>query len=567
MGHTLVQRLGFGAGIVLAVGSPACAWYAARAVLGMWPAIALATCGALGIVLLLIVPALIARRARIHAEAELAEAGSTIATLEAHCERLAFAKADGDAILDAVSTDLIVIDASFMIASRPASTVGSVFGARDLSGENFLNVLERSLSDRMFATARDYVSLLFDATKKERTLVKVNPLEEVEITVPSEGGATRRYVRFTFHRIATGAAVTRLLVIVEDITERCLRERALRESEQQKVRQFELLLGILYVPPADLDAFSRLVREQLAAMDLALTATDFGSAAVDQTELLRGRLDIVLERLHNIKGNAGLLRLEYFERHAQALEEHFGELRARSSLGGDDFLTAVSGVSAFRVDLDDLAMLRSKLAAIERAARVAGEVGDDLIASVMELAATLAKRAGKSVTIDADGFDSRALAPDRRLAVKDVLVQLTRNAVLHGIETPAERLAAGKSRGGTIEIHPTPGAPADAFSFTFRDDGRGLDAARIRARAYETGLLSETERDALGDSEVARFIFVPGFSTVDGVTPDAGRGMGMNVIKGRIVDDCGGEIAVDSEAGAFCEFSFVLPARVHALAS
>jgi two-component system chemotaxis sensor kinase CheA len=200
-----------------------------------------------------------------------------------------------------------------------------------------------------------------------------------------------------------------------------------------------------------------------------------------------------------------------------------------------------------------------KLAGIQRAVEIREEVGDDLMTDLRALAATIAKKLGKEVRIDSHGFDSRSLPPEQRFIVKDVLIQLTRNSLAHGIETPAERQAAKKPPAASIDIHPAPDSEPGTFAFTFRDDGRGLDAERIKKRALEVGLLAPERANEVEDSEIASFIFAPGFSTADQSSLDAGRGMGMNVIKERIVDQGGGEITVNSEIGSFCEFSFVLP--------
>ncbi len=479
-----------------------------------------------------------------------------------HNRALEASKRESDAVLSAVRAHLMIIDASYLIQSRYSSELEGIFNQRELGHENFLNVLQRILSDRMFKTARDYLALLFDPARKERVVLKVNPLDEVEVASEGTGAAAGlRYLNFDFRRIVEDGVVTRVLVSVEDVSERTLRERHLRESEQRKVKQFELLIGILHVEPTALDNFIALANQQLSTVDDALKASDFASATIGQTALLRQRLDVVLERLHNIKGNASFLRLDHFEKLAQEFEQKVVDLKYRSALGGDDFLTVVIGLAAFRSDLDDLQSLRVKLAGIYRGEQIRAEVGDDLVTSVTRLAHDLASKHGKEVRVDADGFDSRSLAPAHRMVVKDVLIQLVRNSLIHGVETPAERLAAKKTRFATLEIHPMPNAAADTFGFTFRDDGRGLDAAKIRARAIEAGLLDAERAAGIDDSQIAGLIFEPGFSTADETTTAAGRGVGMNVVKGRVVDDCGGEIAVDSEAGAFCEFSFVLPTR------
>jgi chemotaxis protein histidine kinase CheA len=480
---------------------------------------------------------------------------------------LAAAKEEADTILEHVRAHLMLIDSSYLIQSRYSNELETVFRQTELGNENFLNVLQRLLSERMFKTSRDYLALLFDPSKKERTILKINPLDEVEVSVESPTGSTTlRYLSFGFRRIVQNDVITRVLISVEDVTERAVRERQLRDSEQQKVKQFELLIGIIHVDPASLDGFVTSTQDQLAIVDEALKVSDFASATVGQTALLRQRLDLVAQRVHNIKGNATLLGLDHFERKAAEFEQKIFDLKNRPALGGDDFLAVVIGLADFRSDLDDLQTLRGKLAGIQRAARIRKEGGDDLVASVSQLAKQLGHRLGKEVRVDADGFDTRALPPERRLIVKDILIQLTRNSLTHGCEDPATREAAGKPPTCIIDIHPMADAPPETFSFSFRDDGRGLDPYKIRQRAVEQGIFSSERARAVDDSEVAGVIFTPGFSTVDETTNEAGRGMGMNIIKQLVVDECGGEIFVNSEVGQFCEFSFVLPVQAPELA-
>jgi len=534
------------------------------AVLLRWPGVAVGMVGLALAAFALHRTATIERRA---SEAAAAEVERQNRDLWQHARTLEAAKRESDAVLSSVRAHLMLIDGSYRIQSRYSSELEGVFHQRDLGNENFLNVLQRMLSERMFKTARDYLALLFDTGRKERVVLKVNPLDEVEVTTTQPDGTVGvRHLNFDFRRILEGGAVEKVLVSVEDITDRVVRERQLRESEQQKVKQFELLIGILHVDPASLDGFVVMANDQLAIVDQALRAGDFAAASIGQTALLRQRLDIVLQRVHNIKGNASLLRLEHFERLAQEFEQQVIDLKHRTALGGDDFLAVVIGLAAFRADLDDLQSLRVKLAGIQRGAEIHREVGDDLIDNVGKLAADLAAKLGKAVKIDADGFDSRTLPPAQRLVVKDVLIQLTRNSLAHGIETTQEREAAHKSRVATIEIHPLREQQPDSFSFSFRDDGRGLDAEKIRARAVAAGLLPAERATLADDSEIASFIFAPGFSTSDETTLTAGRGVGMNVVKQRVVDDCGGEIGVDSQTGHFCEFTFVLPTEAVAFA-
>jgi signal transduction histidine kinase len=483
------------------------------------------------------------------------------AQLVARTQELQVERRESDVVLNSVRGHLMVIDSSYFIQRRYSNELEEVFHQGEAGNENLINVFQRLLPDRMFKTARDYLSLLFDASKKERTVLKVNPLDEVEVNVQGlDGLPITRFLQFNFRRIIENDVISRVLVTAEDVTENTTLERQLRESENQKVRQFELLIGILHVEPRALDGFVALATEELARVDEALKASDFSSATSGQTALLRQRLDVVLGRVHNIKGNASLLRLEHFEVKAQEFEQKVIDLKYRGSLGGDDFMSLVLALSDFRSDIDNLQSLRVKLAGIQRNVEIREEVGDDLVTDVSALATAIAKKLGKEVRVDADGFDSRALPSAQRLVVKDVLIQLVRNSLAHGVETPDVREAAGKPRVATIDLHPLADAPPHSFAFSFRDDGRGLDAENIRRRALEVGLLAPERAKQVGDSEIASFIFAPGFSTADQTSVDSGRGMGMNIIKQRVVDESGGEIGLNSEVGNFCEFTFVLPA-------
>ncbi len=136
----------------------------------------------------------------------------------------------------------------------------------------------------------------------------------------------------------------------------------------------------------------------------------------------------------------------------------------------------------------------------------------------------------------------------------DPLVHILRNSVDHGLETPEDRRAAGKPETGTIEL----GARYSGAEvlITVRDDGRGLNAEKIREKAISKGLMSE--KDELSNSEIYRMIFKPGFSTVDKVTELSGRGVGMDVVL-RTIASLRGEIDLDSEPGHGTTLTLRLP--------
>jgi two-component system, chemotaxis family, sensor kinase CheA len=170
---------------------------------------------------------------------------------------------------------------------------------------------------------------------------------------------------------------------------------------------------------------------------------------------------------------------------------------------------------------------------------------------VRDLSAELAK----PIELEMHGADTEL---DRQVLdlIKDPLTHMVRNSADHGLEMPPERLAAGKPERGTIRLSAC--HEGGHIMIEIADDGRGLDIARIRAKAVALGLASEDEIDKMTEAQVQRFIFAPGFSTVDKVTSVSGRGIGMDVVRANI-DQIGGTIDVKSVSGRGTTFTIKIP--------
>jgi two-component system chemotaxis sensor kinase CheA len=172
------------------------------------------------------------------------------------------------------------------------------------------------------------------------------------------------------------------------------------------------------------------------------------------------------------------------------------------------------------------------------------------------LVGELARASGKRIEFSLSGEDTEL---DRRIVeeIGDPLVHMLRNACDHGIESPQERIEAGKSPVGRIGIEAS--HQGGAICIAIRDDGRGLDRGRILARARRCGLLgSDRTDDEVSDSEAFALVFRPGFSTAERVTELSGRGVGMDVVK-RDIEALRGSIEIESAAGAGSRFTIRLP--------
>jgi two-component system chemotaxis sensor kinase CheA len=165
----------------------------------------------------------------------------------------------------------------------------------------------------------------------------------------------------------------------------------------------------------------------------------------------------------------------------------------------------------------------------------------------------LSRKLGKKVELKLSG-ESTELDKTVLEKIGDPLVHLVRNALDHGLESPAQRLAAGKSETGTLELNAF--HEGGSIIIEVKDDGAGLNKERILAKARERGLV---ESDALlSDEHIFNLIFVAGFSTADTISDVSGRGVGMDVVR-RNINDLGGHVQIFSTQGKGSTIRIRLP--------
>ncbi|MCU0513860.1 MAG: Hpt domain-containing protein [Anaerolineae bacterium] len=180
---------------------------------------------------------------------------------------------------------------------------------------------------------------------------------------------------------------------------------------------------------------------------------------------------------------------------------------------------------------------------------------ETIVGGFQRMVRDLARDTGKQIQLEVSGA---AVEIDKIVldALKDPLLHLLRNAIDHGIETPAARTSAGKAPVGHIRL----GVEQRGTEIVIQvaDDGGGLNLGRIRRKAAAVGLLTEAEADALPDDEARLLIFQSGFSTSDSVTAISGRGLGMDIVRDR-VESLRGRISVHSSAGHGTSITLSVP--------
>jgi two-component system chemotaxis sensor kinase CheA len=194
-------------------------------------------------------------------------------------------------------------------------------------------------------------------------------------------------------------------------------------------------------------------------------------------------------------------------------------VRLGASSGDEAMSKAVSNLDVVTADLQT-AVMKTRMQPIKK-----------VFGRFPRLVRDMARNLKKEISLELVGEDTDL---DKNLveALADPLVHLVRNAVDHGIESPDEREAAGKARCGKVVLSAE--QEGDHILLSISDDGKGMDADVLRAKAVEKGLLDKDAADRLNEFECYNLIFAPGFSTKTEISDVSGRGVGMDVVKTKI---------------------------------
>jgi len=180
---------------------------------------------------------------------------------------------------------------------------------------------------------------------------------------------------------------------------------------------------------------------------------------------------------------------------------------------------------------------------------------DQLFRRFPRMVRDVARQCGREVELDISGQDTDL---DKGIldAIAEPLTHLVRNAISHGIENPDERRKAGKAAQGTVRLNAY--HQGNQVVVEVSDDGRGIDAPKIRAKAIELGMTTPEEAALLTETEMLNFIFRPGFSTAEQVTEVSGRGVGMDVVQ-SVLHRLKASVSVETRLGQGTTFRLKLP--------
>ena len=478
---------------------------------------------------------------------DITEKKRTETILREYRNNLENAKRETDNILATVEEGLFLLDKNLNVGSQHSLELETIIGDKNPGNKNFIELLEGRIDKLILNSTKDYLDLLFDIKNDETMLIELNPLVEIEAKI----GRKKKFLTFKFRRVNTSSGkADQLIAIVSDVTKEVNLARTLKQQEAESKRKMEWLLSILNIDPTMLKEFISSVHEELDQMD-----DSYQQIKIKPKEL--ELIDSIYRSMHTIKGGARLLEMGFFADLAHTAEDVISNLRTVKKLSDADLKKLNIQIKMMHQTYDELKELIDHIGKIHDQFRPKRSHEHQLLLNTLDrLVKSLNDECKKDVKFDHSNLEGSTIPFQRRLLIRDILVQLIRNSMYHGIESKDERISLKKPEKGNIKVSGF--AKDNAYIIHYEDDGHGLDTIKLLDKARKSGLWSKKEIDSWNTDKICETIFQAGISTADKVNITAGRGIGMNIIKKKL-DKIGGEISISTEANQYTRFDILIP--------
>lgn len=453
-------------------------------------------------------------------------------------------------ILGTVKEGLFLLSPEFMIGSQQSNSLAQIL-QRDIAANTpFLPLLQNMVSADTYNSAKDYIALLFGNRVKESLVTSLNPLTEVQV---QEADATR-YLNFQFNRVMQDKEVLHLLVTVQDITKQTLQAQELADLKSQSSINLSMLTSLMGADQYQLKRFLTSAGECFAQINQ--TMSEFGKNAAQNTE----RINMCFRLIHGVKGEAAALNLQSVQTHAHLFEQQLAELKTKEQWTNEDYLKLPIILNSL---FDDIRQIHSILGSISSYLGDAAQqqTRTQLSASISNnlnsLAIQVSSNQQKEILLKCDLGLLDELGEEMAGQIQQMSIQLIRNGICHGIESPEVRAQKGKPRQGLINV--SAGVTKDgAIEVSVRDDGCGIVPERIRVAMMRSGRYTVEEVAALTDKQIVNKLFEPGFSTTTNISTDAGHGVGMDVVQVK-VQEMGGTLNISTKPDKYTQFTMRIP--------
>ena len=450
------------------------------------------------------------------------------------------------AMKDSLKIGLFFMDRNYIIQDNYSRYLEELLQDRELKGKCFIELMSASVTSKEKDAIKDYFDMVFNHTFEQMILEDINPFNELYYVSPK---GDRKIFHCEFLTVERGKGEVLILVTIYDITAKVELQQRLVEEETRRQEEMRTIFELIQVDP---DVFSDFLGD-----------AEYEFSHID--EILKNdkltpheALVEVYQSVHAIKSNAVILGLNTFGNKVHELESEIKRLREQDTEASfDDMLHLTVALEKLSEKKDGFKTIIDRIN-VFKGGNADGKKQNErvLVESLAKATDRAASDTGRKVKFVTVGIDSEALEKGPRRLIKEVLMQLVRNSVVHGVEPPEERIAKGKKETGLIRLSIK--TDGKIIKVQMADDGRGLDFNKISKKALQQNLIKK--EDARNKNALLQAIFSPGFSTAETEGLHAGRGIGLNLVRDR-VREAKGTIKLQTEPGKGTVFSILFPAE------
>ena len=479
----------------------------------------------------------------------------TSKSLTQHTRNLQRSLEQSSTMHDNLKYGLFLMDEKHIIQGAYSKALERILSVSNLQGKNFIELLSSSVKVTEKQGIADYFDMIFRNTFDKELLEGINPINDFSYT-STETGETKS-LRTTFALAGQGRGTQYILGTMEDITAEKELQRQLLEAENIRENEMRALFQVIQIDPRVLNDF---------VVDAEYEFDRINDLLKDKKQVQQEVLVEMYQSVHAVKSNALILNLESFSERLHKLESSVKSLQEehKDIVPFDSFLSLILEFSDTMKEMDKLKETVSKIENFRVAS--GGDKNQEryvLVETLNRVCNKTQAALDKKARFVVEEIDEVVLEYGPRRVIKEVLTQLVRNAVYHGIERPEERTPLGKEPEGEIRLSIR--HKDNQIVIKLADNGGGIDFSRVRQTAQEHNLV-HNEEEANDKNFLLKTLFTPGFSTLDQADYHAGRGMGLSLVKDRI-KDLHGNIAVSTVKGKGTTFIITIPLELHVSAA
>lgn len=462
------------------------------------------------------------------------------------------AREEARGILNTVQEGLFLVHKDNTLGSEYSNELESILGVSDIGGHDISEILSNIISDKDLKNIDLFLKSLFNPKVVASLIMSLNPLKELRVQIDNlDGTLQEKYLSFNFYRVTKAGVISDILVSVKDITDRILLQNKLEITENKNEEQVKTLITLMKINSSTLQQFLNNSTASLGKINGILK-----QQVSDKDDFLKKINDIFIH-IHTIKGEASAVDLNVITEKAHSFEDELEKLKNIKNLDGMSFLPLTVQLEYLISYVESLSEISQKMYGLTNSSD--SDTNNSNKAEwdhLKKLAEDTANSYNKKAYLVTSGLSEIKTTGDLKQQLNSVFVHLIKNSLVHGIESPSERLSLSKPDAGRIDITAVE-LPNGGLEINIRDDGRGIDSNKVAQKLIAKGIATENEIANWSSTQINKHIFSNGFSTAD-VDINAGRGVGLRAVY-EMVKSMGGNLKVKQQVNKYCQFSIYLP--------